>query len=47
MSKINKKKIKISLKSLTIKGVKYAYNDKTKEVFDYDSYKKGSLVLPD
>ena len=45
MSKINKKKIKISLKSLTIKGIKYAYNDKTKEVFDYDSYKKGSLVL--
>ena len=45
MSKINKKKIKISLKSLTIKGVKYAYNDKTKEVFDYDSYKKGNLVL--
>ena len=45
MSKINKKKIKISLKSLTIKGIKYAYNDKTKEVFDYDSYKKGNLVL--
>lgn len=45
MSKINKRKIKISLKSLTIKGIKYAYNDKTKEVFDYDSYKKGSLVL--
>jgi len=45
MSKINKRKIKISLKSLTIKGIKYAYNDKTKEVFDYDSYKKGTLVL--
>ena len=45
MSKLNKKKIKIALKSLTIKGVKYAYNEKTKEVFDFDSYKKGELVL--
>ena len=45
MSKLNKKKVKVALKSLTIKGIKYAYNEKTKEVFDFDSYKKGKLVL--
>ena len=45
MSKLNKKKVKVALKSLTIKGIKYAYTEKTKEVFDFDSYKKGKLVL--
>lgn len=44
MQRVNRKIVKIALKSITIKGVKYAYNDKTKEVFDLDSYKKGNLV---
>lgn len=45
MSKMNKKTIKVSLKSLTIKGKKYAFNEKTREVFDFDRYKQGELVL--
>ena len=41
----NKQEVKVKLNALEIDGVKYAYNVKTKEVFDYDSYKRRNLVL--
>ena len=40
----NKQEVKIKLNALEIDGVKYAYNVKTKEVFDYDSYKRRNLI---
>lgn len=45
MAKINKKVEKLKLKKLEYKGVKYAYNDKTKEVFDFKRFKAGELLL--
>jgi hypothetical protein len=45
MAKINKKVEKLKLKKLEFKGVKYAYNDKTKEVFDFKRFKSGELLL--
>lgn len=40
----NKQEVKVKLNALEIDGVKYAYNVKTREVFDYDSYKRRNLV---
>jgi len=40
----NKKEITWKATEIEIYGVKYAYNSKTNEVFDLDSYKNGNTV---
>ena len=40
----NKKEITWKAKQIEVDGVKYAYNPKTNEVFDLDSYKNGDAV---
>ena len=42
---LNKKKETIKLRELVINDVKYAYNEETKELYDYDSYLKQELLL--
>ena len=43
--KLNKKKEVLKLNELTINGTKYAFDKKTKELYDYDSYLKQEILL--
>ena len=44
MAERNKIAVKVKLNVVRIKGIKYAFNKETNEVFDWDSYKLGQLV---
>jgi hypothetical protein len=41
----NKRRDTVELRELEINGTKYAYNEKNKELYDYDSYLRQELLL--
>ena len=40
----NVKEVKWKAKKIKLDGINYAYNQNTKDVFDYDAYKEGQAI---